>query len=951
MLLFGPVLCFVSMFSLIPGTSFSQETAPGYSVTHWSIEDGLPVNQVTDIWKTTDGYLWLRTSEALTRFDGKTFTNYTSANTPAFLSSTFNFRSEKGIDQFWINNGLNRELRLVRYKDGEFRHFPFPQENQEFTPPSKNPFDMDSNGVLWVAGADGLYKFEDEAFVKVFADEINQEILAVRAFEQVVLAATEQGFYLINDGSVSFTAYDNQHLDRNSFMYEEPGTIWVFNSDSLTSLSGNQVKSFPALEIDLSQISFYRRLSIDSSDPDQVILSSKNAAYILKGEQFEELHVMDVVREAAIPFLTEHKRQDYKGWLRTGKALWHNNTLVTPNIEPATLVARNLALFVDAYGSAWIGTPSGLYKYTKSLFTSYGEEDGIINVYPLLQDYEGAIWAGARKGGISRILDEHVERIVEEDAELPRVFSFYENPVRNIWLGTSQDVRRWNTSTRMFQTIPSPFEGPGARVRVLREKEPGIVYAGTRRGLYEYHTDNDEWKIVPEKNGEVLMITQMYTGGDGVTWVGTERNGLFYLSQDTLRAFPGNSLLSDVKVRSLFIDKQGILWTGFQGGGLNRVRLDSDGVSAESVTVYTPDDGLFGSVIHTLLEDEYERLWMSSNQGIFWAYKEQLNQFAEGAVDNITPIIYQEKDGLPGNEANGDAQNPGLIAKDGAFWFAMLEGVTRVHPDDVKQTTLSFPAKIETIVCADSAWMSAGNTEFRVSKEHRNIDIYYTAFNYEIKPENIHFAYQLEGLHEDWVYAGNERSVSFTDVPAGEYTFRVKAGLGGQWDEENAQSVAIIIEPYFYETSWFFALAVFTGVFSFIGLILWGNRKLDLQKKLFALEVQEQETALSENEQFLQDFQNYVEERIQQSPITGPELSLALNVSERQLYRKVKKATGLTPLQFVREIRLKKAHQILERQQAGTVAEVANSVGFSTPFYFTQLFKERFEYHPGDLIK
>ena len=67
-----------------------------------------------------------------------------------------------------------------------------------------------------------------------------------------------------------------------------------------------------------------------------------------------------------------------------------------------------------------------------------------------------------------------------------------------------------------------------------------------------------------------------------------------------------------------------------------------------------------------------------------------------------------------------------------------------------------------------------------------------------------------------------------------------------------------------------------------------------------------------------------------------------LNLSQRQLSRKIKTATGLSPLQFIREIRLQKARTLLEDQTTETVAEVMYAVGFSKSDYFARLYRKRF---------
>ena len=75
------------------------------------------------------------------------------------------------------------------------------------------------------------------------------------------------------------------------------------------------------------------------------------------------------------------------------------------------------------------------------------------------------------------------------------------------------------------------------------------------------------------------------------------------------------------------------------------------------------------------------------------------------------------------------------------------------------------------------------------------------------------------------------------------------------------------------------------------------------------------------------------------------QLAAALNVSNSTLHRKVKAMTGLTPLDFIRNIKLKYACAMLSRHDR-TIAEVAYATGFSTPKYFTKCFKEEFGMTP-----
>lgn len=67
-----------------------------------------------------------------------------------------------------------------------------------------------------------------------------------------------------------------------------------------------------------------------------------------------------------------------------------------------------------------------------------------------------------------------------------------------------------------------------------------------------------------------------------------------------------------------------------------------------------------------------------------------------------------------------------------------------------------------------------------------------------------------------------------------------------------------------------------------------------------------------------------------------------IGMSRRNLQRRLKKVTGLTPGQYLRELRLKMARNALERGVYQTIAEVAYASGFTTPYYFSQIYEKRF---------
>ncbi|MCG8374292.1 MAG: helix-turn-helix domain-containing protein, partial [Balneolales bacterium] len=524
----------------------------------------------------------------------------------------------------------------------------------------------------------------------------------------------------------------------------------------------------------------------------------------------------------------------------------------------------------------------------------------------------------------------------------------YEDNNNNVWFGTAHGIRIWDRNSGSITNLPSPFDRQTVQVKVIQQNGRKNLWAGSRDGLYNYEMETNVWNKVPVENDLDIQIEQLSKSENGEVWVGTRQNGLYTLKNDTLIAFSGNNQLSDIRIRSIYNDNEGVLWVGLNGGGLHRIELNPNRISSKSITKYTPENGLLGSVIHIIMEDDYGRIWMSSNQGIFWVPKQQLNDVASGALNRIHPIIYQIEDGLPGNEANGGAQTPGITSRDGAFWFAMLSGITRIHPKKVNDLTFSFPSVIESVSNKDSMW-TPGSANIRIPKRDRSIRISYTAFNYSVKPEDIRFSYKLGGTDDEWIYAGAERSVTFTNLKAGMYTFALRAGMGNIWDNSNISSIQITVEPHLHERRSFQLAILGSFLGAIISLVTWARWKKKMELEKHEIELQKLEILKTKRDTFLEELNRHVEEILGDSNADTKMMADRLLISERQLQRKLKEYTGLTPAKYLREMRLLRAKYIFENNPEFNISEVAYSLGFHKPSYFTKVFKTRFNVHPKEL--
>lgn len=110
-----------------------------------------------------------------------------------------------------------------------------------------------------------------------------------------------------------------------------------------------------------------------------------------------------------------------------------------------------------------------------------------------------------------------------------------------------------------------------------------------------------------------------------------------------------------------------------------------------------------------------------------------------------------------------------------------------------------------------------------------------------------------------------------------------------------------------------------------------------------------EETPLTFEQELLKKAEHTVQENMNNPNFKIADLAQAVNYSQRQLTRIIRKQTGLTPVGFVREIRLQKAWQLLESRQFATIAEVHYAVGMENASYFTKKFLERFGQRPSEV--
>ncbi len=212
-------------------------------------------------------------------------------------------------------------------------------------------------------------------------------------------------------------------------------------------------------------------------------------------------------------------------------------------------------------------------------------------------------------------------------------------------------------------------------------------------------------------------------------------------------------------------------------------------------------DGLYDNRIYSILKDDKSNFWMASSKGIFRVSEKELDDFADGKIRSVTSIPFST--GQLRFECQSGVQPAACRTRDGRLWFSTTNGLVVVDPNHLRHNQIPPPVRITAIIVNGQRIDPRQDLQFKPFE--KNVEIRYSGLSF-ISPEKVAFRYILEGYEKSWTEAGPRREAFFTNLPPGNFHFKVMArNADGVWSTQ-AASLNFAVEPRLYQRPWFLAL-------------------------------------------------------------------------------------------------------------------------------------------------
>ncbi len=503
----------------------------GLSLSSWSEEDGLPSSQIWSIAQDAAGYLWLGTDAGLVRFDGVRFVHASSLTNSALpdgvVSSVYSARDGSLWVGFGDGGGIARirDRRVDRYDD----------QSREIDAAITFFFE-DGSGATWAGSLDGLHRFRGDRWERVTPPPGPPNGSVYSAYEDRagnLWIGTITGAYRRRAGDASFDHVEIDSTFVRTISQDAGGTLWItdrshgfaFLDDSgvphRSSRAGNGVRLLP-----------------DRHGCMWVATSGQGLWRVCRDAETGELTTEAITVDGGLSSDTVRSLlEDRQGniWVGTVTGLHR----FTPHaVTPISDLGFSRAVAVTGDGNVWVGTGDGLAKFSGGrLRRRYRLEDGLPSprVTAMHADGSSALWV-ATNGGLVRISDGRIlpEPLPAEVKRPYRINSFGVDSRGTLWLcDTDQGV--FSIAGGRATPLGNPERVRQRKATFVHVDSRDRVWIGFTGGHLVVREPDRPLRFYGPSDGLAGIPMSVHETGDGAIWLGGT-HGLARLEEGRSRA-------------------------------------------------------------------------------------------------------------------------------------------------------------------------------------------------------------------------------------------------------------------------------------------------------------------------------------------------------------------------------------------------------------------------------
>ncbi|MBI3518273.1 MAG: histidine kinase [Bacteroidetes bacterium] len=731
------------LFGLLAALSFKTYSQQ-YNFKNYSVESGLPYVQIFAMFQDSKGNLWSGGYGGASKFNGKTFKNYSPKNglanhyVNAIIEDQFHLVTIGTIDGLSVIDKVNGKISNYYVKDG------LPSNHV-------TSFCLDPRIGLWTGTDKGLCIWDGKKVIEIPFFKGYTISCLLYSEKHGVFVGTNKGLFLQNKDSKGF------HV--------------IIDSTSITCMSqcSNGIKLYAGTDNGL-----------------HILDLEKNTSTVL--------HVSNGLIDEEITCVLCQKNATVWIGSKSGLISFVGNEPTYYNIGFDNNSNHIRSLLMDYEENLWIGTHSGLYKYRGKGFTVYDRQNGLGSafIYQITRDIHHNLWFGTESNGVFKFSNGFFKNYSVKQGLLDnKVSAILPLEDGSIWFGSDKGISVFKNDKIETLTYGQSFKQE-APINCFYKDSKGLIWVGGQNGLCSMKKTGNSYAATyyklpiktTEKGG--YSVWSVIEDNKGNIWTGTYLEGLFKLEGDQFKQQIITSPEPVTTALDLCKDRYGNLYAATLNGVL---MFNPD---KHTYKLISEKEGLSSELVYAIgITKDGNYLWAGTNQGINRIDVKKLQ------YDFIDILKYGRADGFSGVESN----THGIYEDaDSTIWFGTVNGLIKYSPKEFIENDNLSKITITNIKLGYEDTLLANGSVLPYSLN--NISFYFDGICLTA-PEKVLYSYKLENYDKDWSPYTDMNYTKYDNLPPGKYTFKVKScNNEGIWNIEPATFSFVIKSPY-YKTWWF----------------------------------------------------------------------------------------------------------------------------------------------------